>query len=89
MLVSEPEAIAAYMQDAGADYGQVGLEAGPLSRLLHDALGEYGLPVVCLETRQLKATLAGARNQDRPQRRTWYRANGARGLSRSLALTAR
>lgn len=76
MLASEPEAIAAYLRDAGADYGRVGLEAGPLSRWLYDALRGYGLPVVCLETRQLKAALAGARNKtDR---------NDARGIARAV-----
>jgi transposase len=36
-------------------FGRVGLEAGPMSQWLHGGLAAAGLPVVLLETRQLRA----------------------------------
>lgn len=53
---SEPEAMAAALMGTGLTFGQIGLEAGPLSQWLHAGLAKAGLPVVLLETRQLRAT---------------------------------
>src|SRR5947199_2188806 len=35
----------------------IGLEAGPLSQWLFSALAEAGLPVICVETRHMRAVL--------------------------------
>ncbi len=52
------------------------LEAGPLSQWLYDGLAEAGLPVVCAETRQLKAVLSTTLNKsDR---------NDARGIAQMV-----
>jgi transposase len=53
---SEPEAMPAALVATGLMFGRIGLEAGPLSRRLHAGLARAGLPVVLLETRQLRAT---------------------------------
>ena len=34
-----------------------GLEAGPLSQWLYSVLAEAGLPVICVETRHMRAVL--------------------------------
>ena len=63
-VVSEPAALAAFF--TGLDFGltRICLEAGPLSQWLHDGLAEAGLPVVCAETRQLKAVLSATVNKN-------------------------
>ena len=55
---SEPEAIAAFLGATGRPFTRVGLEAGALAEWIHAGLAELGLPVVCLETRHLHATLS-------------------------------
>ena len=57
-VLSEPDALVAFFVELGVDVTRIGLEAGPLSQWLHDGLAEAGLPVVCAETRQLKAVLS-------------------------------
>lgn len=52
---SEPDALGAALNGAGLVFARVGLEAGPLSQWLHAGLKAAGLPVVLLETRQLRA----------------------------------
>ena len=68
---------------------RVGLEAGPLSQWLHAGLTGLGLPVVCLETRHLKATLKAmpnktdrndARGMAQVVRTGWYRAVHVKSL---------
>lgn len=54
---TEPEAIAAMLTAAGFEYARVGLEAGPLSQWLVNGLVGAGLPVICVETRHMKAVL--------------------------------
>ena len=54
-VVSDPEALAAALIGLGLVFGRVGLEAGPMSQWLHGGLAAAGLPVVLLETRQLRA----------------------------------
>jgi transposase len=34
---------------------RIGLEAGPLSQWLFSAIAETGLPVICVETRHMRA----------------------------------
>jgi hypothetical protein len=53
---SEPEVMAAALMSTGFIFSRIGLEAGPLSQWLHAGLTKAALPVVLLETRQLRAT---------------------------------
>ncbi len=53
---SEPDALAAAFMTTGVVFTRIGLEAGPLSQWLYAGLAKAGLPVVLLETRQLRAT---------------------------------
>ena len=75
-VLSEPDALVAFFVELGVDVTRIGLEAGPLSQWLHDGLAEAGLPVVCAETRQLKAVLSTTVNKsDR---------NDARGIAQMV-----
>ena len=38
-------------------FKRIGLEAGPLSQWLFSALAEADLPVICVETRHMRAVL--------------------------------
>src|SRR6516162_10157112 len=54
----------------------IGLEAGPLSQWLFSALAEAGLPVICVETRHMRAVLKAQINKtDR---------NDARGIAQMM-----
>jgi transposase len=72
-----PDYIAALLSIIGDDYVRVGIEAGPLSQWLVNGLTETGLPVVCVETRHMKALLKGQQinKSDR---------NDARGIARMM-----
>ena len=75
-VLSEPDALVAFFAELDARLTRICLEAGPLSQWLHDGLAEAGLPVVCAETRQLKAVLSATVNKsDR---------NDARGIAQML-----
>lgn len=75
-VLSEPDALVAFFAELDARVTRICLEAGPLSQWLHDGLAEAGLPVVCAETRQLKAVLSATVNKsDR---------NDARGIAQML-----
>ncbi len=56
-VVSEPEALAAFLSSMSGNVVVVGLEAGPLSQWLHKNLTEVGFDVVLMETRQVKGAL--------------------------------
>ena len=56
-VASEPEALLRWISDQDGAISAVGLEAGPLSQWLHRGLSEAGLPVVLMETRQVKGAL--------------------------------
>jgi transposase len=57
-------------------FKRIGLEAGPLSQWLFSALAEAELPVVCVETRQMRAVLKAQINKtDR---------NDARGIAQMM-----
>ena len=56
-VASEPEALLRWISDQGGAIAAVGLEAGPLSQWLHRGFSEAGLPVVLMETRQVKGAL--------------------------------
>ena len=71
---TEPEAIGALLHRIGGPYKRVGLEAGPLSQWLYGGLAVAGYPVICVETRHMKAALSAQINKtDR---------NDARGIAR-------
>ena len=54
---TEPAAIIALLSSLGVTYGRIGIEAGPLSQWLVNALTAVELPVICVETRHMKALL--------------------------------
>jgi transposase len=57
-------------------FKRIGLEAGPLSQWLFCALAEAGLPVICVETRHMRAVLKAQINKtDR---------NDARGMAQMM-----
>src|SRR5271167_4802405 len=54
---TEPGDIVTLLFSIGEDYGRIGIEAGPLSQWLVNALTAAGLPMICVETRHMKALL--------------------------------
>jgi transposase len=76
-VATEPEAIVALLNAAGFCYVRVGLEAGPMSQWVVTGLLEAGLPVVCVETRHMKAVLT-AQQVDKSDR------NDARGIAQMM-----
>jgi transposase len=60
---SEPEAIVAILADKAFSIARIGLEAGPLSQWLYGELAEAGLPIICVETRHMKAALPARVNK--------------------------
>ena len=54
---TEPDDISVLLTSIGGDYVRIGIEAGPLSQWLVNGLTEVNLPVVCVETRHMKALL--------------------------------
>jgi transposase len=54
---TEPADIIALLTSLGVTYGRIGVEAGPLSQWLVNALTASDLPVICVETRHMKALL--------------------------------
>ena len=75
-VASEPEAILSVLVDEALTIGRIGLEAGPLSQWLYSGLAETGLPVICVETRHMKAALSAQLNKsDR---------NDARGIAHMM-----
>ena len=76
-VATEPEAIIACLNGAGVEYARIGLEAGPLSQWLVNGLAEAGLPVICVETRHMKAVLK-AQQVNKSDR------NDARGIAQMM-----
>jgi transposase len=75
-VVSEPEALLQVLTNAIYRFKRIGLEAGPLSQWLFSALAEAGLPVICVETRHMRAVLKARINKtDR---------NDARGIAQMM-----
>jgi transposase len=75
-VASEPEALLTVLRSAAYQFMRIGLEAGPLSQWLFSALGEVGLPVICVETRHMRAALKAQINKtDR---------NDARGIAQMM-----
>jgi len=75
-VASEPEALLAVLANPIYGFRRIGLEAGPLSQWLFSALAEGGLPVICVETRHIRAVLqAQISKTDR---------NDARGMAQMM-----
>src|SRR5262245_53561324 len=75
-VASEPEALLAVLRNAAYRFKRIGMEAGPLSQWLYSAFAEAGLPVICVETRHMRAALKAQINKtDR---------NDARGISQMM-----
>jgi len=73
---SEPVALLGVLTNPGYRFKRIGLEAGPLSQWLFSALAEAGLPVICVETRHMRAVLQAQINKtDR---------NDARGIAQMM-----
>ena len=56
-VASEPEALLAVLKNPAYHFKRIGLEAGPLSQWLYSALAGAELPVICVETRHMRAVL--------------------------------
>src|SRR3970040_805629 len=73
---SDPGALRAVLTTPACRFKRIGLEAGPLSQWLFSALAEAGLPVICVETRHMRAVLKAQINKtDR---------NDARGIAQMM-----
>src|SRR3974377_619445 len=51
----DPDALLQVLKNGAYHFKRIGLEAGPLSQWLFSALAEAGLPVICVETRHMRA----------------------------------
>ena len=75
-VASDPEALLPLLTNPIYRFKRIGLEAGPLSQWLFSALAEAGLPVICVETRHMRAVLQAQINKtDR---------NDARGIAQMM-----
>jgi transposase len=75
-VASEPEALLTVLKNGAYRFKRIGLEAGPLSQWLYSAFAEANLPVVCVETRHMRAVLKAQINKtDR---------NDARGMAQMM-----
>jgi transposase len=75
-VASEPEALLQVLKNPAYDFKRIGLEARPRSQWLFGALAEAGLPVICVETRHMRAVLKAQINKtDR---------NDARGMAQMM-----
>jgi transposase len=75
-VASEPEALLQVLANNIYRFKRLGLEAGPLSQWLYSVLAEAGLPVICVETRHMRAVLKAQINKtDR---------NDARGIAQMM-----
>src|SRR6266566_1794773 len=75
-VASEPDALLTVLKNPVYRFKRIGLEAGPLSQWLFSALAEAGLPVICVETRHMRAVLKAQINKtDR---------NDARGIAQMM-----
>src|SRR5215831_16064174 len=74
---TESADIIALLTSLGFTFGRIGIEAGPMSQWLVNALTAAELPVVCVETRHMKALLA-AQQISKTDR------NDARGIAQMM-----
>ncbi len=57
-VISEPDAIAAFVETKARGAARIGLETGPTSTWLWHELRALGLPVICIDARHAKAALS-------------------------------
>jgi transposase len=76
-VLTEPADIIALLTSLGVSFGRIGIEAGPLSQWLVNALTAAELPVICVETRHMKALLT-AQQINKTDR------NDARGIAQMM-----
>src|SRR6266704_1297400 len=76
-VATEPTDIIAVLTSLGEIYDRIGIEAGPLSQWLVNALTAAELPVICVETRHMKALLT-AQQINKTDR------NDARGIAQMI-----
>lgn len=76
-VATEPDDLIRLRRSVGGEYRRIGLEAGPLSQWLVSGLTEAGLPVVCVETRHMKALLKAQQINKRDR-------NDARGIAQMM-----
>src|SRR5512143_3739050 len=75
-VASEPQDLLAVLTNPAYCFKRIGLEAGPLSQWLYSAFAEAHLPVICVETRHMRAVLKTQINKtDR---------NDARGMAQMM-----
>ena len=75
-VASEPKALLQVLGKPAYRFKRIGLEAGPLSQWLFSGLAEAGFPVICVETRHMRAVLKAQINKtDR---------NDARGMAQMM-----
>src|SRR5438046_2826020 len=75
-VASEPDSLLQVLTNPAYHFKRIGLEAGPLSQWLFSTLAEAGLPMICVETRHMRAALKAQVNKtDR---------NDARGISQMM-----
>ena len=74
---TDPADIIALLTSLGVTFGRIGIEAGPLSQWLVNALTAVELPVICVETRHMKALLT-AQQINKTDR------NDARGIAQMM-----
>ena len=76
----------AVLKNPAYHFKRIGLEAGPLSQWLFSALAEAGLPVICVETRHMRAVLKAQINKtDRVDGSAiGQRRNDARGMAQMM-----
>jgi transposase len=75
-VASEPVGLLAALKNPAYHFKRVGLEAGPMSQWLYGVLAEAGVPVICVETRHMRAAL-------KPQINKTDR-NDARGIAQMM-----
>ena len=75
-VASEPEVLLRVLGNPTYRFKRIGLEAGPLSQWLFSALAEAGLPVICVETRHMRAVLKAQINKTN--------RNDARGIAQMM-----
>src|ERR1700694_5655525 len=79
-VTSELEALLKVLGNPSYRFKRIGLEAGPLSQWLFSVLAEAELPVICVETRHMRAALKAQINKtDR---------NDARGIAQLMRVGA-
>jgi transposase len=85
-VLSEPEALIAWVAELGVAMERIGLEAGPLSQWLHAGMTNAGLAVELIETRHVRAAFKAmpvkTDKKDARAKVGCYQANPGKGAIR-------